>query len=528
MFRVIAADGSTKEESTIHGTMDNGESTAIAATGEGHLEVAIHSPRLPFGAIHTEKLTPVFQTDAVYGVNSGLVEATTNSSGTATASDSSFVTTTGTSVGGYGVIQSRKRLRYRPGQGVVGRFTASFTAGVASSYQVAGFGHAGDGVYFGYNGTSYGLLYSSRGEREVRTLTITTASSTTENITVQLNGTNNTIAVTNSANIQRTVYEISQGTYSGWKAYPVGATVVFVRSNAGTATGSYSITATTAVGTFAQTKAGVAATDTWVPQASWNGADTLNGSGPSGVTLDPTKMNVYQVGVQYLGAGAITFQIEAASSNSNNAEWATVHTIKLPNTLTATSFGNPSFPFTMAAYSLGSTTDLTVKSGSFAGFIEGGKMLHGNRFCYFNSITTVGAANLQALFTIQNARYYGGRTNQSVVNLQSVGGALKHTSPCTLYVIKNATLAGNPNFASFATNSCTTYDTTATTCTYTTNDQVIWVGQLGDTGDIDHHFSNGGLEEVTLQPGESITLAARASTGTPSYVNGSIVTREDQ
>ena len=78
-----------------------------------------------------------------------------------------------------GRIQSRRRLRYRAGQGVVGRFAGYFTAGVANSIQVMGYGHAEDGFYFGYNGTSFGILYSNRGVREVRTLTITTASTAT-------------------------------------------------------------------------------------------------------------------------------------------------------------------------------------------------------------------------------------------------------------------------------------------------------------------------------------------------------------
>jgi len=342
---------------------------------------------------------------------------------------------------------------------VVGRFAGYFTTPVANSYQIAGFGHADDGVYFGYGNTSnlsdtrFGILYVNRGVREIRTLTITTASTTAENITVTLNGTANSVAVTNSGNIQRTVYEISRGTFTGWTAYPVGATVVFVRRSAGTASGTYSITATTAVGTFAQTKAGAASTDTFIPQASWNG-DKMDGTGPSGLTLDPTKGNVFQIGIQYLGFGALSFQIEGCPTDGNNADFITVHTIRIPNSATATTFGNPSFPFTIAAYSAGSTTDLSVKVGSFGGFIEGEKVLHGNRFSYFNSLTTVGATNLQALFTVQNALVYGGRTNQAVVNVLSVACALKHTSPCVIYLIRNATLAGNPNFSAYSSNSC--------------------------------------------------------------------------
>lgn len=56
-------------------------------------------------------------------------------------------------------------------------------------------------------------------------------------------------------------------------------------------------------------------------------------------------------------------------------------------------------------------------------------------------------------------------------------------------------------------------------------------GHLGDTGEIYIPLiaSSGNLNmgELTLQPYEWVTLAAKAVTGTPSYVTGSINTRED-
>jgi hypothetical protein len=510
-------------KSVMHGKTDSGSFIPVKFTPEGHLEAAIHAPTLPFGSVHAESIYPIFQTDAVYGVKTNQSAVSTSGSGTATASNSSFVCTTGTTIYSFGTIQSRKRLRYRAGQGVVGRFTAIFTAGVASSILVSGMGHAEDGVYIGYNGTQFGILYSRRGVREVQTLTITTASSTTENITVTLGGVANTVAVTNSANIQRTVWEISQGTYIGWKAEAIGATVVFVKDSVGNATGTFSITASTAVGTFAETKAGVAATETWVYQSEFNG-DKLDGTGASGVTLDPTKYNVYQIGVQYLGAGTITFKAEVCPTNGNNADFVIFHTIKNPNTLTESTFGNPSFPFTMAAYSAGSTTDVSVKCASYAGFIEGQKVLHGNRFTYTAQSTSVGAAAYLPLFTIRNTRYYSSRSNQSVIQLLSISCAIKHTNPVTLYLIKNGALTGNPNFSQYSTDSCSYYDSTATAVTFSTNDQVLWSGQLGETGNFIFSFS----DDITLQPGEWLSVAARASTGTPSYVLATLNTREDQ
>lgn len=523
----------------ISGTNDDNEQTGLKSTAEGHLEVALHAPRLPFGAVHVENLTPIFQTDAVYGLNSGqTLPVVISGSGAAVGTNNLFQVDTGTTIYSQAVILGRKRLRYRAGQGVVGRFTALYTAPAANSYAIAGYGTASDGVYFGYGNTNdltdnrFGILYVRGGVREVKTLTVSTGATSASNATVTLNGTAFPVALTAASNIQRTVWEISQGEYTGWDAYVASSTsVIFIRKSAGTTAGTQSFSAGTtgAAATISQTEAGAASVDTFIGQSDWNG-DKLDGTGASGVTLNPTKGNVFQIGIQYLGFGTLSFQIEATPANGNNSDFVTVHTIRLPNTLTATSFTNPSFPFTMAAYSAGSTTNVGVRVGSFAGFIEGIKALQGNRFSYFNQLTTVGATNLQALITVMNTRYYGGKASQSVINLLSVSGAIKHSSPVIYYLIRNGSLSGNPSFQSLSTISASVYDTAATTVTYSSGDQLLWTGHLGDTGELDHHFSNGSYnaEEITLQPGEWITLAAKSTFGAPSYVTGSINTREDQ
>jgi len=526
--------------SVLMGQTDGGEWKFVPVSNEGHIEVAIHSPRLPFSSIHTENLTPVFQSDGVYGINTNLQATTTSGSGVATTVDSSFSISTGTTIFSQGVIQSRKRLRYRAGQGVVGRFAGYYSNPVVNSYQLMGYGSPEDGFYFGYgdtndlSNTEFGILYVNRGVREVKTLTITTGATSSGNVTITLNGTAFTVAVTNSSNIQRTVWEISQGVYAGWTAYPVGATVVFLRGSAGVTAGTqtFGAGATGSAGTIVQTKVGVASTDLFIPQSQWNG-DRLDGQGgthnPSGATLNPQTGNVYQIGIQYLGFGTISFGIEVVPTNGNNADFINVHTLRFPNTRTATTISNPSFPFTMAVYSAGSTTDLTVRCGSFAGFIEGKKVLSGSRYSYTNTLTTVGAVNIQALFTVFNEGLYKGKTNQSVVNLMSVAGAVKHNSPVIYYLIRNGILGGNPNFSDYSTNSVTAIDTSATTVSYTNNEQLIWTGYLGDTGNFDFSFttSDYNSEEITLQPGDWLTLGAKSTTGSPAYVSGGLNTRED-
>lgn len=509
----------------IQGVLDNGIKHDVSVTPEGHLEVDLHGPRNPFGSIHVENQTPIYQSDAVYGLNSGETGQTTvikSGTGNVAVTDSLFVVNTGATVNSLAELQSRRRLRYRPGQGMISRFTGMFTVGVASSYQLIGPGNSEDGFFFGYKGVDFGICYRNRGVRETQTLTITTASTTNENMTVTLDSVAYTVAVTNSANIQRTVYEISRGSFGTWGAEPVGATIVFTNYFAANRTGTFSITAATAQGSFAETKAGAAASEEFIKQSDWNG-DTLLGTGHSGVTLNPQKLNVFQIKLQYLGAGAVTFEVEIAP-NTNNPYWVDVHTMRFPNTLTTSTMGNPAFPFSILAYSTGSTTDLTVKTASFAGFVEGQKYLQGNRFSYYGQSTAVDASTYRALYTIRNARYFGGRANQSVINLLSISGAMEGNSPATIYILRSATLVGNPNFSQYSTNSCSYVDTSSTTCTIASNDQIIFSCQIGKNGSFDHSFT----DDLNMQPGEQITIAARSTFGTPSYVSASLNTREDQ
>lgn len=511
-----------QSQSIITGTQDNGSFIDASVSPNGHLEVDLKKPLFPFGSIHTEQMNILFQADGVYGINLGQHTITTSGSASTNANNSLLTLSTGTTVNSRAEVESRKRLRYRPGQGIVCRFTAKFTTGVANSFQGAGVSNEESGVYIGYSGTQFGITYIKDGVREIVTLTVTTGSTTTENITVTLAGVAFNVAVTNSGSTTRTAYQISRGTYTGWDAEQVGVTVRFVARTCGDKTGTFSITATTAVGAFAETLKGVDPTTTFIPQSSFNG-DKLDGSGAYGFTIDPTKLNIFQFGIQYLGTGVIYLDCETVSS-SGDVNWSRVHTILNPNTLTIPNFNNPSFPFKMLCESRGSTTNLTMSSASYCGFIEGQKFLQGNRFSYFNTITTVTAAAYQVLFTVRNDQVYASKKSQVVVNLLSVAAAVKHAQPVLIILIKNATLAGTPSFASYSSISATDWDTAATTATFTDNSQIVWSGQLGETGDLQFSFE----DEVTLQPGETISLCARSATGSPAYVSGSINTREDQ
>lgn len=526
--------------SILYGETDSGTFTAVPITGEGHLEVAIHGPLTPFGAISVENLLPLVQVDGVHGINSYESIATTGlaveltaptpgtSSGVVSAANNLLKCETGTTIYSFASLQSVNRARYRAGQGLVARYTALWSAPAAQSILVAGVGTAESGFFFGYNGTVFGILHSTGNTREIQTLTVTGATSTGGTVVFRLNGLDYTVTLPVAATTARTAYDISRQTFPGWTTEQVGSTVIFLADSVGDKAGTFTLTLGTAVGTagtFAQTTAGASTADTWIAQADWN-TDRMDGTGSSGVTLDQTKGNVFQINIQYLGFGAVSFQIEASLA-PNNPTWITVHTLLAQNSRTSVTQTQPTFPFTIAAYSGGSTTNVSVQTGSFAVFLAGQKVLNGPRMTYTREAAgyvASAAATYYPLFTVRNQSIYTARANQSLINIISIAAAHTDNTIVTVYLIRNATLIGPVSFAVWSTNSCSCVDQGATTCTFSSNEQLLFTLPIGAAGEANLIFS----DEIILQPGETITLAARTTSGTTPYFACSLNTREDQ
>jgi len=104
-------------------------------------------------------------------------------------------------------------------------------------------------------------------------------------------------------------------------------------------------------------------------QTAWN-VDRLDGSGgalnPSGMTLDITKGNSYQIAYGS-GFGTVNFSVESDVSG----DYVLVHTLALANTLTAPSAFNPTFPMRAEATNGAGTDNLTLSVASMASFLEG-------------------------------------------------------------------------------------------------------------------------------------------------------------
>ena len=104
----------------------------------------------------------------------------------------------------------------------------------------------------------------------------------------------------------------------------------------------------------------------WIPQTSWN-IDKMDGTGPSKMTLDQTKFNVYRIVYQWLGAGEISYQIE----NPATGRFQVVHKIRYAGTETTPSSFNPSLQLVALAQNHANTSNVTLRTQSMAAMSQG-------------------------------------------------------------------------------------------------------------------------------------------------------------
>jgi len=150
-------------------TVGGGIYEPIAGNGENSLVTSIVDPRTSYGDIQVAEITPVAQIDFSYGINTVTTTNVRYGSNATVSSSNSLVILTANAVSGSSMayLSPKKFVKYRSGQGTLGRFTAMFTAGGPSqSVQFAGQGFAHptsnviiDAAGFGYLGSVFGLHY---------------------------------------------------------------------------------------------------------------------------------------------------------------------------------------------------------------------------------------------------------------------------------------------------------------------------------------------------------------------------------
>jgi len=468
----------------------------------------VEDQKTAFGEVLTAELTPIVQIHSAYNVNTRILEARDNN-GSSSISNNKFQVSTGAAANQSSSLLSRIAVKYNAGQGGLWRGTAVFTAGAANSTQYIGIGTSSEGYFFGYNGTAFGVMRRQGGSPEIRTLTVTAGATTAENITITLDSdAEATVAVTNTGDTTLTANEIADHDFSdvgqGWTAHSMGANVVFESYNAASQTGTYSLSGTGPVaGTFAQSVAGVAPTETIVAQTSWSedkaaGAEIL----PS---LTFTNGNVFEIRYQWLGFGAIEFYIEKPSTG----RFILVHRVEYANANTNPSLDNPTLPMCMAVSNTGNTTNMVLQSASMMGAIEGKDLEEG----IVNNLTaedTGTGTSETPIFSIHNHTIYQSKINRVRIEFTNFTASIDSTTankPSTIRVRLNATLTGAAFSAVDASTSVARTDVAATAVSGGTLifAQIITEGAapvIDFTKIMDK-----------LNPGETITISLESSSG---------------
>lgn len=202
-----------------------------------------------------------------------------------------------------------------------------------------------------------------------------------------------------------------------------------------------------------------AAIDTSIPQSSWN-LDKLDGTGASGLTLDPTKSQILIIDLEWLGVGRVRcgFVIDGRP--------VYVHQFLNANTLASSYMTTANLPLRYeitALVGVAGTHTLTQICNQIAS--EGGfELENGFPFSFSNGVTTISVTTRRPVMSIRPRALFNSIANRGNILPENVA---IYSDDVTAYweVVYGGTLTG-PAFANIdATYSMTEGDVAATAIT---------------------------------------------------------------
>lgn len=474
------------------------------------LEGLVGSAETSFGETVIAENHPVIELTASYNLIPANARSFTATGGSTTAANRLFKVSTGTSIGGYGAIQSFRSVKAKAGQSVMSCFTGFFESNVENSWQGIGLISIGDELSFGYNGTDFGIWHRYGGLAEVRTITVTGAAGGAENLTLTLNDVAYTIPLT-AGTVQHNAYEIAawlNTNQSVWAADQLDDAVIINALSDGAKSGTYSFSSSTATGTITQDTEGVTKTSDHIPQEEWNGTN---------VSIDPSKGNVYQIIYQNMGFGESLFYIEDPATT----DFVKVHTIRTANSQTTTALGNPSLRVGMYGVSLGSTTNLNVYVDAFSAFIQGSSDKTRNPRSYANT-QTLSTTNFTNIMTLRNRRTYNGIVNQVEIEPLRLSIASEVNKNVIIEVRATTNTGVEQDYQTIGTNLVSDIDTTAF--------QSFSGGRLLDSFTVSPSGEGkSNLKELEIQvpPSLNFIIQARRTGGASGDVTATLTWYED-
>jgi hypothetical protein len=352
-------------------------------------------------------------------------------------------------VADYAVLRSRRSMRYRPGLGSECRYTAIFNDPTAGTLQLAGMGNSTSALYIGYNGVNFMIMRKSGGLHEIQTLQITGAGSPGD-ITIVIDGMYFTISIVDASTVQSIAQEINAVDFSSalYLSENIDDSVILSSERSDNNTGlrnfSFDAGSTGITATFTERTQAQSPTDVIFNQYTWN-IDRLDGTGPSGMIINPQRGNVYRITFQWLGFGAIIFWVE----NPLTGKFIPIHNVSYTNQNTLVSLSKPNMQLSFAVASTTSTTPITLKTASGAMFVQGPVVRFDPNFAVSNDHQNRTAAETNAiLIAIRNPRIYNDLTSQIEVVLRALNiSSAKSGNGTRVVTTFSVVIGGTPSTA---------------------------------------------------------------------------------
>ena len=201
-----------------------------------------------------------------------------------------------------------------------------------------------------------------------------------------------------------------------------------------------------------------AVVNTPVAQSSWN-VDPMNGSGPSGITLDLTKSQILFMDLEWLGVGTVRVGFVV------NGNFYVCHKFHHANILATTYITTASLPLRYEITNTGATSGAsTLKQICSTVLSEGGYELNGLQQAIgipINTPRTLGTAGI--FYPVISLRLKAARLD-GIVILSALSAMPISTGNFNWQLVATGTTTGG-SWVSAGTNSCVEYNITGTSFT---------------------------------------------------------------
>lgn len=191
--------------------------------------------------------------------------------------------------------------------------------------------------------------------------------------------------------------------------------------------------------------------DTFVAQSAFN-FDKMDGTGPSGYTIDPEKINVYRL--SYVWHGGLPLAVEVAV----NGQWWPAHVFDFGNQIAETHLENPHLPIgLLVERTAGTGTADNAKTGSWRGGSIGTALSESSDDWTGASALDIslltGTGTKTNLITFHNPATWQGKQNHIVYELAVVTFRSSGNKDLAILGLTNATLGGSPGAVNFIDES---------------------------------------------------------------------------